>query len=213
MIRYRCPHCAALIAAHERRVGQSSVCKACVKPHPFPTDRALWLNERGEPLHAPAAPAPVPTVRAEPEPERPQIPAPPREPEPVAPALAALNFSAASVPELQLPDPSAVEPVRTVPPAPTAAADFARPALAAPPQPRGAVLVALDERADDSTPQPAPGVVTITPPSAPASELPAGRSRPLAPRGPGRSAPAPVPPRPAPDSSPEPERVEPVQLQ
>ncbi len=55
MIRYRCPHCAALTLAHERRVGQSSVCKACLKSHPIPSDTALWLTETGE--LAPATPA------------------------------------------------------------------------------------------------------------------------------------------------------------
>ncbi|MBY0460998.1 MAG: hypothetical protein K2V38_27065, partial [Gemmataceae bacterium] len=50
MIRYRCPHCASLLAAHERRVGQTSVCKSCLQPHPIPLDISLWLTETGEPL-------------------------------------------------------------------------------------------------------------------------------------------------------------------
>src|SRR5262249_45556496 len=54
MIRYRCPHCSSPLLAHERRIAQSSVCKACVKPHPIPTDQSQWLNERGESLHPPA---------------------------------------------------------------------------------------------------------------------------------------------------------------
>jgi hypothetical protein len=91
MIRYRCPHCAALIVAHERRAGQSSVCKGCVKPHPIPADPALWLNERGESLGL--APAGPPTP--EPAPEPVAVPAP-----------------AASVEPDHLPEPSVVaEPV------------------------------------------------------------------------------------------------------
>ena len=59
MIRYRCPHCAALIVAHERRAGQSSVCKACLKPHQIPADTGLWLTETGELLNPPAPAIPV----------------------------------------------------------------------------------------------------------------------------------------------------------
>ncbi|AMV30373.1 hypothetical protein VT84_38630 [Gemmata sp. SH-PL17] len=59
MIRYRCPHCAALTVAHERRIGQSSVCKACLKPHQIPADPTLWLSETGELLNPPAAAIPV----------------------------------------------------------------------------------------------------------------------------------------------------------
>ncbi len=72
MIRYRCPHCAALLVAHERRAGQSTVCRTCLKPHPIPSDEALWLTETGEPLHPPAAapaeqpsPTPEPVVEVE----------------------------------------------------------------------------------------------------------------------------------------------------
>ena len=242
MIRYRCPHCAALIVAHERRVGQSSVCKACVKPHPIPTDQALWLNERGEPHHPSAPvpveppPAPVPTVSIE---HVSAAPAPAPVPEPAPPAIVALDLSvplqsashesspAPSASELQLPEPP-VEPVRVEPPAPVpvpavvivrepdpapTAPDFGRAAAPVPLQSRLATLVSPVERADDSTPQPAPGVVTLTPPPAPAPEPSVGRSRPLpvpvepARRSAGRFAPAPVP------QVPETERVEPVQLQ
>lgn len=65
MIRYRCPHCALLTAAHERRVGQTSVCKACVTAHQIPTDPSLWLTEAGDPLH-PAAPEPGARTAVEP---------------------------------------------------------------------------------------------------------------------------------------------------
>ena len=138
MIRYRCPHCAALIVANERRAGQSSVCKACVKPHPIPADPSLWLNDRGEPLHAaPVEPArgaptsepdplpvPAPVVSAEvrPEPEPPTV-SPTREPEP-APAPEseppAVVARSASMFEFELPElPPAVELPRAEPtPAP-----------------------------------------------------------------------------------------------
>jgi hypothetical protein len=107
MIRYRCPHCAALLAAHERRAGQSSVCKACLKPHPIPADPSLWLADSGEALRPvePAAPAPTraPTPAFEPAlaegsppsltefhlPEPALAPASPREPVPVAARAAA----------------------------------------------------------------------------------------------------------------------------
>src|SRR4051812_4400483 len=71
MIRYRCPHCAATISAHERRAGQSSVCKACLKPHAIPADKSQWLTEAGESLQQPvplraevpvAPPVAVPSV-------------------------------------------------------------------------------------------------------------------------------------------------------
>jgi hypothetical protein len=89
MIRYRCSHCAALIVAHERRAGQSSVCKACLKPHQIPADKALWLNESGEPPCVSATPAATP---AEP------------------PASASPAAQAPTVPELELPNPIPVEP-------------------------------------------------------------------------------------------------------
>lgn len=66
MIRYRCPHCAALTVAHERRVGQSSVCKACLKPHQIPTDSALWLTDAGAPLNPPTEPPAPPAPVTEP---------------------------------------------------------------------------------------------------------------------------------------------------
>ena len=66
MIRYRCPSCAALIAAHERRAGQSSVCKACIKPHPIPTDQSLWLDEFGRQLPSTATEVPTPASPQEP---------------------------------------------------------------------------------------------------------------------------------------------------
>ncbi|MDY3559461.1 hypothetical protein R5W23_000454 [Gemmata sp. JC673] len=58
MIRYRCPHCSLLTAAHERRIGQASVCKACLRPHQIPADSALWLTETGDSLYPDAAPVP-----------------------------------------------------------------------------------------------------------------------------------------------------------
>jgi hypothetical protein len=252
MIRYRCPHCAALIVAHERRAGQSSVCKSCVKPHPIPADRALWLNERGDPLHPPAAPAPVeppapepiplfepisvsaPTASAEPPPAPEPAPtvsaeppvvetappvAPAPEPEPVAPAVVALEARAASVPDIQLPEPPA-EPTRVEPPAPvpepvvtvrapelepdpeptsapeqTPAPNFGRSGSVALP-PLRAPVVAAAEHAEDSVSQEESAVGTLTPPPMPAHEPPAGRPLPLSAApgslGSGRFTPAPA---------------------
>lgn len=223
MIRYRCPHCAALIAAHERRVGQSSVCKACVKPHPIPADQSLWLTALGEPLHPPTtppapveppapepAPAPIPTARAEPVPEPVVIapaPEPTPEPERVPPAGAALDLPAPSVPDLRLPDPppapdpcpaAPVEAFRAPDPEPSTELTGAYPA---PP-------VARAERAEVDSP-PEPVVTAPAAPAAPAHE-PEATPRPqqvpvvLPARNSGRFA-APVP-------APEP-RADPVQLQ
>lgn len=89
MIRYRCPHCHFLTTAHERRVGQASVCKSCLRAHQIPTDSALWLTETGEPLNPPAAPAPsTEPVR---EPELTSASAPTVQ-EPVAPDVPASAF-------------------------------------------------------------------------------------------------------------------------
>ncbi|MCS6865938.1 MAG: hypothetical protein RMJ56_14415 [Gemmataceae bacterium] len=61
MIRYRCPHCAAVATAHERRAGQASVCKACLKLHTIPADQAEWLTEGGEPRPSPVVAVPSTT--------------------------------------------------------------------------------------------------------------------------------------------------------
>lgn len=214
MIRYRCPHCAALIVAHERRAGQSSVCKVCVKPHAIPADSVLWLNDRGDPLPAapaepaaapaplPAAsdpiPVPAPVVSAEPplEPEPPAVVfAPAPEPEPLPPAVVA---RAASVAELELPD--LPEPPRVEPASVIVSRREPDPVAVREPEPEpSAPAVAVAERAADTTPPPTPAVVTISPPSAP-------RPSPPAPRAAGRFVPAVV-------SVPAAPRAEPVQLQ
>src|SRR6266545_5897110 len=93
MIRYRCPHCAALTVAHERRAGQSSVCKTCLKPHSIPADKSLWLNELGEPL---SAPAPVP--------EPVSSPAPASEVAPTQPVAENHEALAPTAPDIQLPE-------------------------------------------------------------------------------------------------------------
>ncbi len=100
MIRYRCPHCAALIVAHERRAGQSSVCKACVKPHPIPADPSLWLTESGEPLHPPAVAAPEPIA---------VVPVP--VPEGLAPTAFDIQLPELAAPEPAKPAPRATRPV------------------------------------------------------------------------------------------------------
>ncbi len=184
MIRYRCPHCAALIVAHERRAGQSSVCKACVRPHPIPADPALWLNERSEPFGAPAAPQ-----------------APPPEPLPV-PVVSTEPVRPASVPDLLLPEPIRVEPPRVEPPSPPPAV----PAIVVVREPEPVVApVEQVERVEPVT------IATLTPPPAPAPELPSRRALLPAPatpasRTPERFAPAPTP---MPGSV----RADPVQLQ
>ena len=173
MIRYRCPHCAAVIIAHERRAGQSSVCKACVKPHPIPADPALWLTETGDPLRPPAV---EPVVAA-------HVPAAPE-------VLVPTVF------DLQLPEPAAPEPPAPVTvvarePEPEPAKPAPRVTRPAPmPAPRTAGAPAPS---DDAT------VATATPPPRP-RPLPVPAPTP-APRA-GRFNPAPVPvppvvPRPA----------------
>lgn len=166
MIRYRCPHCAAPTTAHERRAGQSSVCKACLKPHTIPADNALWLNDLGEPLHAPAAPAAVePPAPPAPFPDLPAtLPdlgvhlIPVSEP---AVAVARLAEQSATRPDLQLP-----EVVAVAPPVPR----VERPAPPVPPRPPEPVAV------EEPRPEPEPvAVATLTPPPVPA---PAARSRP-----------------------------------
>lgn len=192
MIRYRCPHCAALTVAHERRAGQSSVCKACLKTHQIPADSALWLTETGELLHPPAAavsepPAPVPDLDPLPEPavaERDELAVTlpdlifvgvPPEPEPAAtPAPAFRAQSHAPEPE---PEPTVVASEPRV----------ARPSRFAPPEP-----------AEEEQEEPA-AVATVPPPSVPASTPPPRR------RFAG--------PRPANGATPSPSYAEPVQLQ
>lgn len=221
MIRYRCPHCAALIVAHERRAGQSSVCKACVKPHPIPADPALWLNERGDPVSI--APPPVvapepPSIPTEPiavpEPVAIAEPVPPSstepEPEPISPSIVAIQ-PGASVSDFELPDlPLVVEllPVevpreepsaRPLPPVVTVQEPEPESVRAAEPP-----VVVTVEREPDVTPLPQPAVVTIAPPPvAPARPLPV----PVTAHDSGRFVPSVVPVAPAPN------RADPVQLQ
>ena len=95
MIRYRCPHCATQTVTHERRVGQSSVCKACLKSHQIPADPALWLTETGELLHPPAAAVAVLSATV------PDVELPPETPQPVAELP---GDSAATLPDLNLSD-------------------------------------------------------------------------------------------------------------
>jgi hypothetical protein len=189
MIRYHCPHCAALIVAHERRAGQSSVCKACLKPHPIPADKSSWLDESGELLHPPVAPvAPAAPARAE-------------EPETVVSHGSAADHEglAPTRPDFQLlPEPAAPEPVPSDPPT--------RPS---PRLPRAPVA--------ESAPVAAGPVATATPPPAAPSPPERGRRQPApvpAPRRSRRSAPVPAPvPVPVP-TIPEPVGYgEPVQLQ
>ncbi|QJW94754.1 hypothetical protein [Frigoriglobus tundricola] len=151
MIRYRCPHCAALIVAHERRAGQSSVCKTCVKPHPIPADPVHWLTETGEPLHPPVVslPAPVASPPA-PEPvavqeERAVVPDafPERAaiPEELArPAIVAPEPLAPTAPEIQLPEliaePVPVPVTSVLPPAPRPPVEREPAPIAREPDPR-----------------------------------------------------------------------------
>jgi hypothetical protein len=187
MIRYRCPHCAALIVAHERRAGQSSVCKSCVKPHPIPADKSLWLNELGEPLHPPE-PAPAPAVEPS---------------QPIAENHAAL---APTAPDIQLPEPA---------PEPVVSAEPARPAprvtRQTPPVPSAPTVSESPRPDSDAT------IATVTPPPTPTPAprvrpLPVPVSTP-APRTSRRSTPAPVPvARPTPQPV-EATSADPVQLQ
>lgn len=50
MFRYRCPHCSQILQSVEIRAGKLTVCSRCSQPLTIPSDRAHWLNERGEPL-------------------------------------------------------------------------------------------------------------------------------------------------------------------
>lgn len=207
MIRYRCPHCAALIVAHERRAGQSSVCKACVKPHPIPADQSLWLNERGEPLQSLAAPASVAipvepptehvTVSGEPVPEPPvPVPAPSPAPEPVAPAVVAFDTRSPSAPDFELPELS-VEPAPVEPPAPISVP--AAVAVREQVPPRFASVTAPVESASGPVRRSEPvTVATLTPPPepAPAPERPVTRSVPQHFEAPERPEPVPAPERP-----------------
>jgi hypothetical protein len=131
MIRYACPHCAAVSAAvNERRAGQPSVCRKCLAAHTIPADPALWLTELGEPLYPVAPIAPV-EVR-EPEPVA-VAPIEVREPEPV-PVVAAREPEPVRV--VILPRAPEPEPQRE-PEVPAAAVAVATPPpLAAPPRPR-----------------------------------------------------------------------------
>lgn len=188
MIRYRCPHCAALIVAHERRAGQSSVCKACFKPHAIPADESFWLNEAGERLHPPAAAPPAPE----------SVPLPL---ELARPAVEDRDALAPTVPEIQLPEPLEPVPPSVAPvvrePEPVAVpVPIVNPGPVRSPRPVPRVTRSVpsapagrtehaNSQSDDAT------VATATPPPAPA---PALRSRPVpAPRV-GRFVPAPVPP-------------------
>ncbi|MBM3981179.1 MAG: hypothetical protein FJ304_13000 [Planctomycetes bacterium] len=168
MIRYRCPHCAALTAAHERRTGQSSVCKACLKPHAIPADRALWLTETGEPLHPPAPAAP----------SRPDLDLPATLPDVAlnvvplgdAPAAPVPREEPPTRPEFALPQVVAIEPARPPVPEPE-------------PTPAPAVVATLTPP-PKSAPRPAPAPVLTPPP----------RGGQLAPRAaPPTPTPAPVP--------------------
>ena len=164
MIRYRCPHCATQTVTHERRVGQSSVCKACLKSHQIPADPALWLTETGELLHPPAAAVAVLSATV------PDVELPPETPQPVAELP---GDSAATLPDLNLSDlvlvPPAHEPEpvvvavagETVPVTPQSAAAATQ---TPPPQPARNPTPRTDRRttpvsgprANNETPRPDP---------------------------------------------------------
>lgn len=145
MIRYACPHCAAVSAAvNERRAGQPSVCRKCLGAHTIPADPALWLTESGEPLY-PVAPQPEPV----PEPIA-LAPIDVREPEPV-PAVAARELEPVRVTVL----PRAPEPESELEPEAPAAAV----AVATPPRSRPLPVPA-------STPAPVPRRAPAAPQSA-----------------------------------------------
>ncbi len=148
MIRYHCPHCAALIAAHERRVGQSSVCKACLKPHQIPSDRSLWLDEQGDTAYA-AAPTVPDLSLSPPTPEPVVLPATKPVIELDPPAATTSELLTPTVPEIQLPGPVAAVP------------------LASPPLPPA------PERNEGTPPRPTPAAVaTPTPPLPTRSRVP-----------------------------------------
>src|SRR5262245_61891920 len=125
MIRYRCPHCAALTAAHERRVGQLSVCKACVKPHSIPSDKSLWLNEAGEQLYPPTSEgAETPSeVPAEPAVQPATVPAIDLPPE----SVANQNLLAPTEPDMELSESAEAGSLATTP-LPSAPAHESEPA-------------------------------------------------------------------------------------
>lgn len=117
MIRYRCPHCHFLTTAHERRVGQASVCKSCLRAHQIPTDSALWLTETGEPLNPPTLSTPAAPVQEAPlavepvrEPELTSTEAPdaPREPESLPESLPVVRVIETR--PLEGPEPASAEP-------------------------------------------------------------------------------------------------------
>jgi hypothetical protein len=66
MLRYRCPQCSQLLQAHELRAGKKSVCNSCLTSHIIPADRAMWLNEAGEPLFPRLEPVPEPVDAPDP---------------------------------------------------------------------------------------------------------------------------------------------------
>jgi hypothetical protein len=173
--------------AHERRAGQSSVCKVCVKPHQIPADRALWLDEFGALLYPPVAFEPPPAL-TEPAGEG-------STPEPLAPDLPASTEPMANhdglsptIPDLDL----------LLPDSPTPLALESDPGLlaAAPPEVTEPepIWVASVPRASRSTPPAAPAEpeeevhsdpvfsATLTPPPAAAPPPPERpRPRPVAP--------------------------------
>lgn len=139
MIRYACPHCAAVSAAvNERRAGQPSVCRKCLAAHTIPADPALWLTESGEPLYA-VAPEPTDPRGPEPEPA-----AAHREPEaePVRVTVLPRGSEPEHEPE-RVPDAPAAVAVATPPPAPRARP---LPVPAATPAPRPAPGPSANER-------------------------------------------------------------------
>jgi hypothetical protein len=137
MIRYACPHCAAVSAAvNERRAGQPSVCRKCLAAHTIPADPALWLTESGDPLYpvatrtepvaGPESAVPEPIVLAPIELRGPEVA--PREPEPAPEPVRVTVLPRAPEPE---PEPE------FEPEAPAAAVAVATPPPpVAPPRPR-----------------------------------------------------------------------------
>jgi hypothetical protein len=172
MIRYRCPHCAALAAAHERRAGQSSVCKACFKPHQIPADDSQWLNEAGELLHPPA---PEPTALAQTAPERAAEPVTASRPEadtrPVPAGAQYREQLAPTVPEIKLPERRAAEspppqlPEEDATPAPTPTPTLPVPA------PREPEPVQLQTQAEIAAALTAALASRMKPPPAPRRDL------------------------------------------
>src|SRR5579883_284075 len=219
MIRYHCPHCTALIIAHERRIGQSSVCKTCVTPHQNPADKSLWLNELGEPLHPPAPADALTPEPAEPGGLEPTTPAMELHPESVQ-LMNEPEQLAPTLPDIQLPESfPAPHPLAAMTPPP---AHNPEPSMPAARVSSPATSESIETRGLSPAPseQPSPqfasaAVATLTPPPArprtqpPTVATPAPRATSARRANPVRGAtPAPVPP-----PSPEPEYSEPVQLQ